>query len=70
MGILIITQLVKLMEHYPPNFRHVILGGKIVETGGKELADELHSQGYDRLRAQYPEAARINDEAEAEAVAS
>ena len=70
MGLLIITHHDKLLEHNPPNFTHVILGGKIVETGGKELADELHSQGYERLRAQYPEAARINDEAEAEAVTS
>jgi Fe-S cluster assembly ATP-binding protein len=34
----------------------VILGGRIVETGGKELAEELHERGYDRIRKQYPEA--------------
>ena len=34
-----------------------MLGGRIVETGGPELAVELHKQGYDRIRAAYPEAA-------------
>ena len=68
MGLLIITHHDKLLEHNPPNFTHVILGGRIVETGGKELAEELHAQGYERIRKQYPEAAKVNDEAEAEAV--
>ena len=62
MGLLIITHHDKLLEHNPPNFTHVILGGRIVETGGKELAAELHDHGYDRIRKQYPDAARINDE--------
>jgi Fe-S cluster assembly ATP-binding protein len=66
MGLLIITHHDKLLEHNPPNFTHVILGGRIVETGGKELAEELHAQGYDRIRKQYPEAAKVNDESEAE----
>ena len=34
-----------------------MLGGRIVETGGPELALELHKQGYDRIRAAYPDAA-------------
>jgi len=34
-----------------------MLGGRIVETGGPELAEELHQRGYDRIRAAYPEAA-------------
>ena len=40
----------------------MILGGKIVETGGKELADELHEKGYERIRTAYPEAAEANDQ--------
>lgn len=55
-GLLIITHHDKLLEHNPPDFTHVILGGRIVETGGKELAEELHSRGYERIRKQYPEA--------------
>jgi Fe-S cluster assembly ATP-binding protein len=57
MGILIITHHDKLLEHNIPDFTHVMLGGRIVETGGAELAAELHKQGYDRIRAAYPEAA-------------
>ena len=57
MGILIITHHDKLLEHNPPDFTHVMLGGRIVETGGAELAGELHTQGYDRIRARYPDAA-------------
>jgi Fe-S cluster assembly ATP-binding protein len=57
MGILIITHHDKLLEHNKPDFTHVMLGGRIVETGGAELAEELHQQGYDRIRAAHPEAA-------------
>ncbi|HTN74794.1 MAG TPA: Fe-S cluster assembly ATPase SufC [Pirellulaceae bacterium] len=53
-GLLIITHHDKLLEHNPPDFTHVILGGRIVETGGKELAAELYSHGYDRIRKAYP----------------
>ncbi len=62
MGILIITHHDKLLEHNKPDKTHVMLGGRIVETGGPELAVELHMSGYDRIRAAYPEAA-ADDEA-------
>lgn len=65
MGLLIITHHDKLLHYNTPDYTHVILGGKIVETGGKELAAELHEQGYERIRNEYPEAAAINDEVEA-----
>ena len=60
MGLLIITHHDKLLEHNPPDFTHVILGGRIVETGGIALANELHTQGYDRIRRTYPEAEAAN----------
>jgi len=56
MGLLIITHHDKLLVHNPPDFTHVMLGGRIVETGGPELARELHSDGYQRIRQTYPEA--------------
>ena len=62
MGILIITHHEKLLEWNQPDFTHVMLGGRIVETGGPELAHELHTEGYDRVRAQYPEAAAVEEE--------
>ena len=57
MGILIITHHDKLLEHNPPDRTHVMLAGRIVETGGPELAIELHQAGYDRIRAAHPDAA-------------
>jgi Fe-S cluster assembly ATP-binding protein len=57
MGILIITHHEQLLEHNHPDKTHVMLGGRIVETGGPELAAELHKKGYERIRAAYPEAA-------------
>ncbi len=62
MGLLIITHHDKLLEHNPPEFTHVMLGGRIVETGGVELAQELHSKGYERIRSAYPEAEKANQE--------
>ncbi len=70
MGLLIITHHDKLLEHNPPDFTHVILGGKIVETGGRELADELHTRGYERIRRDYPELAAQNDAIVAEKAAA
>lgn len=57
MGLLIITHHERLLEHNPPDHTHVLLGGRIVESGGPDLAIELHKSGYDRIRAAYPEAA-------------
>jgi Fe-S cluster assembly ATP-binding protein len=62
MGILIITHHEKLLETNRPDVTHVMLGGRIVETGGAELAHELHSEGYDRIRADHPEAAKAEEE--------
>jgi len=39
-----------------------MLGGRIVESGGPELAVELHKRGYERIRAAYPEAAAAERE--------
>ncbi len=60
MGLLIITHHDKLLEHNPPQFTHVMLGGRIVETGGPELARELHASGYDRIRRAHPDADAAN----------
>jgi Fe-S cluster assembly ATP-binding protein len=59
MGILIITHHEQLLEHNIPLRTHVMLGGRIVESGGPELAAELHKKGYERIRAAYPEAAAV-----------
>jgi Fe-S cluster assembly ATP-binding protein len=60
-GLLIITHHEKLLEHNIPDKTHVMLGGRIVESGGAELARELHQHGYDRIRAEYPEESAENE---------
>jgi Fe-S cluster assembly ATP-binding protein len=62
MGILIITHHDRLLEHNTPDFTHVMLGGRIVETGGVELAHELYTEGYDRIRDSHPEDAAVEKE--------
>ncbi|GAB4137322.1 MAG: Fe-S cluster assembly ATPase SufC [Planctomycetaceae bacterium] len=57
MGVLIITHHERLLEYNIPQFTHVMLGGKIVETGGPDLARELHAEGYAGVRSRHPEAA-------------
>ncbi|MEC8510138.1 MAG: Fe-S cluster assembly ATPase SufC [Planctomycetota bacterium] len=66
MGLLIITHHDKLLVHNPPEHTHVILGGRIVESGGVELANELYSKGYERIRQQYPDANAVNQSMEEE----
>ena len=46
-GYLIITHYQRLLEYVTPDFVHVFVDGKIVETGGKELSDKLENEGYE-----------------------
>jgi Fe-S cluster assembly ATP-binding protein len=55
MGVLIITHHERLLEFNVPQFTHVMLGGRIVETGDAALAHELHANGYATVRARHPE---------------
>ncbi len=47
---IVITHYQRLLEYIIPDFVHVILDGKIVKSGGKELALELDEKGYDWLK--------------------
>ncbi|MCA1904911.1 MAG: Fe-S cluster assembly ATPase SufC [Cyanobacteria bacterium M5B4] len=46
---IVITHYQRLLNYIVPDFIHVMEGGKIILTGGKELALELESRGYDWL---------------------
>jgi Fe-S cluster assembly ATP-binding protein len=70
MGIIIITHHDRLLDHNTPDVTHVMLGGRIVETGGVELARELYTKGYDRIRAAHPEDAAVEREMAATAATS
>src|SRR5580658_8933549 len=57
MGVLIITHHERLLEFNKPHRTHVMLAGKIVETGDAALAHELHAHGYGGVRERHPDAA-------------
>jgi Fe-S cluster assembly ATP-binding protein len=63
-GVLVITHYKRILDYIKPQYVHILLGGRIVETGGPELVEKLEAQGYDWLRAKYPEAAKDEDEIE------
>ena len=48
-GVLLITHYTRILRHITPDYVHVFAGGRIVESGGQELADELESGGYERF---------------------
>jgi len=70
MGVLIITHHERLLEYNVPDYTHVMLGGRIVETGGAELAHELHSQGYAGVRERHPQEASEQIETDTPATAT
>src|SRR6188508_2344630 len=47
MGALVITHYQRILNYVTPDFVHVFVGGKIVESGGQELAHRLEEEGYD-----------------------
>ncbi|MEL0267767.1 MAG: Fe-S cluster assembly ATPase SufC [Euryarchaeota archaeon] len=51
-GALIITHYSRILEHVQPDKVHVLIKGKIVKTGGPELALELEERGYDWLETE------------------
>lgn len=48
-GILIITHYKRILNYVRPDFVHVFADGRIVQSGGPELADELEEHGYERF---------------------
>ena len=46
---MLITHYTRILRHITPDFVHVFAGGRIVESGGSELADQLEEQGYVRF---------------------
>ena len=48
---LLITHYTRILQHIRPDVVHVFAGGRVVESGGPELADELERNGYERFSA-------------------
>ncbi|MPT34129.1 MAG: ATP-binding cassette domain-containing protein, partial [Flavobacterium sp.] len=49
-AVIVITHYQRLLDYIVPDFVHVLHDGKIVKTGGKELALELEEKGYDWIK--------------------
>ena len=50
-GVLLITHYQRLLDYVKPDFVHVLADGRIVKTGGAELAHQLESEGYEAVTA-------------------
>ena len=48
-GVLLITHYTRILRYIAPDFVHVFVDGRIVEEGGRELADTLEAEGYERF---------------------
>jgi Fe-S cluster assembly ATP-binding protein len=49
-AVIVITHYQRLLDHIVPDFVHVLYEGRIVKSGGKELAHELEEKGYDWIK--------------------
>ncbi len=58
-AMVLVTHYQRLLNYIVPDFVHVMDDGRIVKTGGKELALELESRGYDWVGAGHKGAARV-----------
>jgi Fe-S cluster assembly ATP-binding protein len=50
LGVLVITHYQRILNYITPDYVHILLDGRIVETGGAELALHLEEHGYDWIR--------------------
>lgn len=55
LGVLIITHYNRILNHIRPHFVHILLDGRIAESGGPELAEHLEEHGYDWIRERQDE---------------
>lgn len=53
LGVLVITHYQRLLNYIKPQFVHIMFDGRIVESGGPELALRLEENGYDWVREKY-----------------
>ena len=49
LGVLLITHYTRILQYIRPDRVHVLVNGRVAESGGPELADRLESEGYDRF---------------------
>jgi Fe-S cluster assembly ATP-binding protein len=59
LGVLLITHYQRMLNYIKPDYVHIMMDGRIVETGGPELALHLEEHGYDWLREKNGEASPV-----------
>jgi len=59
-AMVLVTHYQRLLNYIVPDYVHVMEAGRIIKTGGKELALELETRGYDWVSAEYKTAARVS----------
>src|SRR3978361_644685 len=64
-GTLLITHYTRILRYIKPDFVHVFFDGRIVESGGAELADELEANGYARYGVAESAYSGVNETASA-----
>jgi Fe-S cluster assembly ATP-binding protein len=53
-AVLLITHYQRLLDYVKPDFVHVLAAGRIVKTGGAQLAHQLESEGYEAVVQEEP----------------
>ena len=53
LGVLVITHYQRILNYIKPDFVHVMMDGRMVESGGPDLALHLEEHGYDWVREKY-----------------
>jgi Fe-S cluster assembly ATP-binding protein len=53
MSILVITHYQRILNYIKPDQIHIMIDGRVVETGGPEMALDLEQRGYDWVREKY-----------------
>ncbi|MEQ9162007.1 MAG: ABC transporter ATP-binding protein, partial [Ilumatobacter fluminis] len=51
MGVVLITHYQRLLDELQPDHVHILVDGRIVQSGGMELAEQLERDGYEAFRA-------------------
>jgi Fe-S cluster assembly ATP-binding protein len=53
LGVLVITHYQRILRYIQPQFVHIMLDGRVVESGGPEMAEHLEEHGYDWLKKKH-----------------
>jgi Fe-S cluster assembly ATP-binding protein len=53
MGMVLITHYQRLLDYIKPQYVHIMITGRVVQSGGPELAMELEEKGYEKLLAEF-----------------